>query len=74
MGDFSWFAKLIIGLGLLLIVIGFLILLLHRFTGLGHLPGDIFYQKGNFTFYFPLATSIILSLLVTVILNILLRR
>lgn len=74
MGDFSSFAKVIIGVGLLLIVIGFFILLLSKLIGWGHLPGDIFYQKGNFTFYFPIVSSIILSLLLTIVLNIILRR
>lgn len=39
-----------------------------RLFGAGRLPGDIVYQKGNFTFYFPLATSILLSLGLTLVL------
>ncbi|HHY78764.1 MAG TPA: DUF2905 domain-containing protein, partial [Thermoanaerobacter sp.] len=35
--------------------------------GLGRLPGDIVYQKGNFTFYFPIMTSLLLSLFLTLI-------
>jgi hypothetical protein len=34
----------------------------------GRLPGDIFYQKGNFSFYFPISTSIILSLVLSLLL------
>jgi hypothetical protein len=41
-------------------------------AGLGRLPGDIVYRRGSFTFYFPLATSILLSLLLTLVLS--LRR
>jgi hypothetical protein len=41
---------------------------------LGRLPGDIVYKRGNFTAYFPLATSIILSLLLTLILWFVNRR
>ena len=40
---------------------------------LGHLPGDIRIEGKNFTFYFPLATSILLSILLTLILTILAR-
>jgi hypothetical protein len=42
--------------------------------GLGRLPGDIFIKKGNFTFYFPLVTSIILSLVLTLLANLFFRR
>lgn len=35
--------------------------------GLGRLPGDIVFHKGNFTFYFPLVTSLLLSLLLTLV-------
>lgn len=38
-------------------------------TKIGNLPGDIVYKKDNFTFYFPLATSIIISIILTVVLN-----
>ncbi len=40
---------------------------------LGRLPGDIVYQRGNFTCVFPLATSILLSIVLTVLLNLLAR-
>jgi hypothetical protein len=63
------------GLGRALIVIGFVIagvgivVLLGGKIGLGRLPGDIVYRKGNFTFYFPLVTSILLSILLTLLLS-----
>jgi len=44
-----------------------------RIPLIGRLPGDLVFHKGNFTFYFPLATSILLSLLLTLLL-LLLRR
>jgi len=40
---------------------------------LGRLPGDIRIQSGNFSFYFPLATSIVISLVLTVLLNLIAR-
>ncbi|MFO8192754.1 MAG: DUF2905 family protein [Bacillota bacterium] len=52
--------------------LGLLLLLLSR-LGLGRLPGDIFIQRENLTFYFPLATMILLSIVLTLLLN-LLRR
>ncbi len=42
--------------------------------GLGRLPGDIMIQRENVSFYFPLATSIIISIVLTLILNIVVRR
>jgi len=65
--------KMLLYLGLLIAVIGGLMLLVGKIPG-ARLPGDIFVQKGNFTFYFPLATSIILSIILTVILNIISKR
>ena len=57
-------------LGGVLFVVGLLLTLGGRIPGLGRLPGDIVYRRGNFTFYFPLVTSLLLSLLLTAILAI----
>lgn len=43
--------------------------LLGKIPGVGKLPGDIFIKKGNFSFYFPLATCVLISLFLTLILN-----
>ncbi len=61
-------AKMIIILGIVLVAIGLLLLLAQKFPFLGRLPGDILIKKDNFTFYFPLATSIILSIIISLIL------
>ena len=61
-------AKILIFLGGTLILIGFLILALGKIPGLGKLPGDILIKKENFTFYFPLATSILVSIILSLIL------
>lgn len=74
MNDLSWIAKALIGLGAFIIFMGFTLLLLSKVNGIGRLPGDIFFRKGNFTFYFPLATSIVLSLVATLLLNLFFRR
>jgi hypothetical protein len=74
MGDFSSLAKMLIGLGGLIIVMGLFLLLLGKVSGIGRLPGDIYFQKGNFTFYFPVVTSLLLSLVLTLVLNLFFRR
>ena len=64
MNDFS---KTLIIFGIALIGIGLLAALFTKVPGLGKLPGDITIQKGSFTFYFPLATCLILSLILTLV-------
>jgi len=65
--------KMLMTAGIVLLMAGVLVTVGSRF-GLGKLPGDFFFQKGNTTFYFPLATSIIISLLLTLFLNLFFRR
>jgi hypothetical protein len=62
--------------GALLAAVGALLLVAERFPGLriGRLPGDIRVARGNFSFYFPLATSILVSVLVTAVLWLIGRR
>lgn len=55
--------KLIMTVGAVLIIIGFLM----QFVKLGRLPGDIIIRKGNTTFYFPVVTSILLSIVLSLI-------
>ena len=70
-----------IALGRLLIIIGLatafmgllLLLAVRYFPWLGNLPGDIRYESENLKIYFPLATMILISILATILLNILLR-
>ncbi len=59
--------KLLIVLGLLLVGAGILFLLSDKIPWLGRLPGDITIKRDNFTFYFPLATCILISLIVSLI-------
>jgi uncharacterized protein HemY len=66
--------KLLIVFGVLLIVIGGLLVFAGKIPWLGKLPGDILIQKKNFTFYFPLTTSIILSIILTLLFYFLFRR
>lgn len=74
MEPFQSIGKIILIIGLLLVVVGGLMLGLGKFFNLGKLPGDIYVQKGNFTFFFPVATMIVLSLLLTILMNIFFRK
>ena len=53
--------------GGIILALGLLLTLGARVPWLGRLPGDIVIRKGSFTFYFPVATSLLLSLLITVV-------
>ncbi|HEY6139722.1 MAG TPA: DUF2905 domain-containing protein [Thermoanaerobaculia bacterium] len=59
--------RLLIVFGAILIAAGLLVTVSGR-LGLGKLPGDIVYRRGNFTFYFPLVTSILLSIVLSLLL------
>ena len=59
--------KLLITIGVVFVGVGILLLFSDRlsFLRIGRLPGDVIYRRGNFTFYFPIVTSIVLSLILT---------
>jgi hypothetical protein len=73
MNGLSDFGRLVALAGAALLVVGGLIWLTGKIPLLGHLPGDIRIQRGNVSCFFPLTTMILVSLILTVILNILLR-
>lgn len=60
--------RIMMWVGALLFVSGLLVHFGSRFLPLGRLPGDVAFGKGNFTFYFPIMTSLLLSLILTMIL------
>lgn len=62
-------ARLLIVGGVILLLVGILILVFSKLGGGFRLPGDIYYHRGNFTLYFPIVTCIVLSLVLTIILN-----
>ncbi len=70
MSPFNEIGKFLIIAGIFMAVAGLALIFLPKLPFLGRLPGDIVIKKGNFTFYFPLATSIILSIVLTIILSI----
>jgi hypothetical protein len=65
--------KLLIIVGLLVAGVGLLLIFAGR-LGLGRLPGDIVIQRGNWSFYFPLATSLIVSVVLSLLFYLIGRR
>jgi hypothetical protein len=72
--DMSELGRVLLIMGIVIAAVGAVLLVAGRVPGLGRLPGDIHIQRGNWTFYAPLGTSIVLSLLLTLIFWILGRR
>ena len=66
--------KSLIFFGIVLIVIGSLFVLFGKVPWFGRLPGDIIIKREGLTIYFPVATMVILSLLLTILFNIISRR
>ena len=67
MAEFPTLARFLIIVGLFLIVLGVLLSFGVNFKWLGRLPGDIYIKRDNFTFYFPLTTSIVISIILTLL-------
>jgi hypothetical protein len=64
------FGKILMGLGGLLFILGALLTFGGRLFRFGRLPGDILVQRGNFTFYFPILTCLILSIILSLIMRV----
>ena len=74
MPEWSTFGKILIGIGLVIVALGVLLVVVDRIPGLGNafswlgrLPGDISIKRDNFSFYFPIGTSIVLSILLSLL-------
>jgi hypothetical protein len=74
MPEWSTFGKILIGIGFGIVALGVLFVVVDRIPGLGtlfswlgKLPGDISVKRDNFSFYFPIATSIVLSILLSLL-------
>ena len=63
----QYVGKFLIILGIIIILLGAVLILFGKIPWIGRLPGDIIIQRRNFTFYFPLATSIIVSIGLTLL-------
>ncbi len=71
MFGFGALGKMLILLGVFIILIGLLLLVGEKIPWIGRLPGDIIIRKKNFTFYFPIVTSIIISIILTLLFTLL---
>jgi len=69
MSGYSEIGKLLIILGIVIVFVGIFISFMPKIPYLGKLPGDIHVKRKNFTFYFPLTTSIIISIFSSIILT-----
>ena len=77
MADLAGIGRLLIAAGLVIAVIGLLLLIAPNVPGLdrlGRLPGDIFVQRGNTTIFIPIVSSVVISVALTIILNLFIRR
>jgi len=64
----SEFGKTLIFFGLILVIVGVILSLSGKLPWLGNLPGDFSIQRGRFTFYFPVTTCVLISLIVSLVL------
>jgi hypothetical protein len=67
MNGFFQLGKILIVLGLVIAGVGLFFTLGGKIPWIGRLPGDIYIKRKNFTFYFPLATSLLISIILTLI-------
>jgi DUF2905 family protein len=74
MMPFNGFGKLLILVGALLIIVGVAVILLGKIPWLGRLPGDIYIERRTFTFFFPLTTSILISVILSLLFYLFSRR
>lgn len=68
MQELSGLGRVLIIGGIVMIAAGLMIVFWNKIPFIGKLPGDIIVKKENFTFYFPIVTSILLSLIISLIL------
>ena len=66
--------RLLILFGVVSIVVGLVLLIAPRIPWLGHLPGDVVVQRERFTLYVPIVTSLVVSIVLTILLNLFFRR
>lgn len=74
MSGFDSFGKVLMAMGIVLLVVGAVLSFGEKFFSFGRLPGDIYVQKENVKFYFPIVTSLVVSVVLTIVLNLLFRR
>jgi hypothetical protein len=73
MPGFENLGKLLILIGVFIAILGVFLAFWSRIPFLGRLPGDVFVQKGNFRFFFPIVTCLVISAVLTIIINLIIR-
>ncbi|HPL62741.1 MAG: DUF2905 domain-containing protein [Syntrophales bacterium] len=74
MGEFSGLGKILLIAGLVLAGVGLLFVVGGKIPWVGRLPGDFCFKGKNFTFYFPLTTSILISVILSIIFYLFFRK
>jgi hypothetical protein len=74
MPEFNFFAKILILVGVIFIISGIIFLLAGKLPYIGKLPGDIIIHRKNFSFYFPITTCILVSIILSFIFWLLTKR
>jgi hypothetical protein len=67
MFPFGNLGKVLVIVGIVFVVLGFLLILGDKIPWIGKLPGDIYIKRDRFSFYFPIVTCIIISLILTLL-------
>ena len=65
--------KILFIVGGIIVILGLILVFSQHIPFLGKLPGDIFIKKNGFSFYFPIVTMLIISILITIIVNVVLH-
>jgi hypothetical protein len=73
-GPMPEIGRALVLLGVVIAIVGVVLMVVGRVPGVGRLPGDIHVQRGDWAFYFPLGTSLLLSIVLTLILWLIGRR
>ncbi len=74
MSEFSGFGRVLMIVGILLFSVGFVLWIGDRIPFAGRLPGDIVVRREGFRLYFPIVTCIVVSVVLTLVLNLISRR
>ena len=73
MAGFEYWHRFLIFFGLFIALLGVLFIFCEKTSLMGRLPGDIFLQKGNFRFLFPIVSCLVLSVVLTILVNLVLK-
>jgi len=74
MSPLEGLGKILILFGIILVVIGLGMAFIPKIPFLGKLPGDLYIKRNNFSFYFPIVTCLLLSLILSILLSLFIRR